>query len=235
MSKPKKLRRSDATGRSVGGDPHVRLHRWLLKSPAYCHASLAARALLVELYALHNGVNNGDLFLSVRDAGRRLGVGKNLAHEAFRELVAKGFIAVHIPGAFHLKARHATVWRLTEFPCGSALPTKDFMTWQPTSKKQNPVPVAGTNGVRRGDRGPPSVPVIDTDSPPDRDREGKTTGADGPPVRDTDSLPGEGARSAKPWASAARSAPDAGEDRDFESAGAAAMRLVSNLKVVGKG
>lgn len=233
MSRPKKWRRADATGRSIGGDPHVRLHRWLLKSPAYCHASLAARALLIELYALHNGVNNGELFLSVRDASRRLGVGKNLAHETFRELVDKGFIAVHVPGAFHLKARHATIWRLTEFPCGSALPTKDFMAWQPPSKKQNPVPLARTNGVGSGDRGPPMVPGIDTDGPSIRDRAGQSTGADGPRARDTDSLPGEGARSAKPLASAARSAPDAGEDRDFESAGTAAMRLVSNLKVVG--
>ena len=53
-------------------------------------------------------------------------------------------------GAFSLKKRHATEWRLTEFPCDltHALPTKDFMRWQPSQKIQNTVPIVK-----------PSVPV----------------------------------------------------------------------------
>ena len=75
-----KMRRKSVTS---GQEKHVRLHRWLLQSPAYRSLGLAARCLLVELYDLFNGENNGRIFLSIRDAARRLGVSKNkwLAHD----------------------------------------------------------------------------------------------------------------------------------------------------------
>lgn len=77
--KRKPGRRVNATGRSIGGDGHhVRFYQWELKSPAYRSLSLGARALLIELKSLYNGSNNGDLFLSVREAARRLNCGKNL-------------------------------------------------------------------------------------------------------------------------------------------------------------
>ena len=81
--------------------------------------------LLVELCDLYNGQNNGEVFLSHRDAARRLGVGKNLAGKAFRELEDRGFIRVQQLGSFHQMVRHATQWVLTEFPHGGHLPTKD--------------------------------------------------------------------------------------------------------------
>ncbi len=62
----------DATGRSKGDGAHVRLYRWLLNSPAYRSLWPASRALLVEVMALYNGHNNGELFLSHREAARRV-------------------------------------------------------------------------------------------------------------------------------------------------------------------
>lgn len=130
-------RRVNATGRSIGGDAHhARLYQWELRSAAYRSLSMGARALLVELKALHNGHNNGDLFLSVREAARRLGCGKNLAAKLFCELEERGFIRPNEVGAFNMKAASgrgkATSWILTEHPVGNATTgTKDFMRWRP--------------------------------------------------------------------------------------------------------
>ena len=38
-------------------------------------------------------------------------------------------------GAFSLKTRNATEWRLTQYLCDGNLPTKDFMTWTPEKNK----------------------------------------------------------------------------------------------------
>jgi hypothetical protein len=54
--KMQKLRKADATAR------HVRIYRWELESAAYRSLSLFARCLMVELKALYNGTNNGDLY-----------------------------------------------------------------------------------------------------------------------------------------------------------------------------
>jgi hypothetical protein len=146
MAKPRRKargQRTDATGRSVGDGAHVRLYRWELTSPAFRSLTTHARALLIELKSLHNGTNNGELFLSVREAARRLGVGKNLAARCFKELEERGFIRVSRPAAFNMKSAsrrgEATSWRLTEYPVGDALATKDFMRWR-----------APPGGARRG-------------------------------------------------------------------------------------
>ena len=135
--KRKHGRRIDATGRSKGGDGHhARLYRWEIESPAYRSLSVGARALLVELKALYNGNNNGDLFLSAREAAKRLNAGRSFAARRFLELQDKGFIRPKEIGAFNLKALagsgKATSWVLTEFPIGNAATgTKDFMRWPP--------------------------------------------------------------------------------------------------------
>ncbi len=151
----KRRRKADATGRSGGDSKHVRLHRWLLKSAAWRSLSLAARCLLIELYDLFNGENNGEIFLSVRQAALRIDTGKDRAHAAFRELADRGFIRPHQRGSFNYKARHATQWVLTEFSFAGQLPTKDFMRWT-APEIQKPVPVVGTNGPRSKDSDRPN-------------------------------------------------------------------------------
>jgi hypothetical protein len=117
------------------GEKHVRLHRWLLNSQAWIQLSPPARSLLVELYDLYDGENNGELFMSVREASWRIGISVNPARKAIAELREKGFIRPHQRGAFTYKERHATNWVLTEFSFAGALPTRDFMRWQPAKIK----------------------------------------------------------------------------------------------------
>jgi hypothetical protein len=135
-----KRRRPNAKGRSEGPSRHVRLHLWLLKSAAYCSLSVGARALLVEFYALYYGLNNGELFLSVREAARRLGCSSNFAAKCIAELCDRGFVRPHRLGGFNMKSEArrgtATCWVLTEFPLGNALATKDFMRWTPAPNSQ---------------------------------------------------------------------------------------------------
>jgi hypothetical protein len=148
MKPPPRGRRVGKKGRSVGGARHVRLHLWELQSEAYRSLSVGARALLVEMKALHNGRNNGELFLSVREAARRLGTSKNYADKCLSELRDRGFIQPHVVGAFNLKSGarrgQATSWVLTEFPVGDALGvgTKEFMRWRASPvKNRSTVPM----------------------------------------------------------------------------------------------
>ena len=172
-------------------EPHVRLHHFLLRSEAWRRLSLAGRALLVELYALHNGTNNGDLFLSVREAARRLGVGKNKAHATFGELIEKGFIKCAQKGAFSYKVRHASQWILTEHAVGDALATKDFMRWR-APEIQNPVPAAETDGPPAGDKAAPEPPLKLSDGLRPMDRNPSFDLQSGPCPVDTVSKPGGG-------------------------------------------
>jgi hypothetical protein len=140
---PKRGRKADASGRSIGTGRHVRLHHWMMVTPAWRTLTCPARALLVELYALFNGTNNGALFLSVRDAAERLAVSKSTAARSFDQLCERGFIRPHVRGAFSRKVRHATQWVLTEYEHCGQMPGKEFARWRPASENQNTVPLQG--------------------------------------------------------------------------------------------
>jgi hypothetical protein len=162
-------RRPNNTGRSTGAERHVRLYYWLLKSCAYRTLTPASRALLIELYALYNGANNGQLFLSVRDGAQRINVAPNTVVKAFRQLEANGFIRPAVKGGFTCKHRHATTWVLSEFEYAGALPTKDFMrlTSEPKIKTRChtdvPLVSAGKSPLTSiGAEIPPHVSVSDT-------------------------------------------------------------------------
>lgn len=126
----------------------VRLDYALLQSPAYRALSCTARALLVELAMLHNGENNGALYLSVRDAAARLGLSDlEAASKAFAELEAMGFIACTADAHFRVKAAEhsrARCWRLTFEFAGRKGPTLDYVQREPAPK---------TKGRKRMERG----------------------------------------------------------------------------------
>lgn len=123
-----------ANGRSKGESKHVRHYLWQTSCPAWQSLSMNARCLEMELKALYDGTNNGKLFLSIREAAKRLGIADNTASKAFKELEEKGFIKSKQKGSFKWKTRHATSWILTEFEYNNQLATKDFMRWQPQEK-----------------------------------------------------------------------------------------------------
>ena len=132
---------------------HVRLHHWLMRSAAWQSLKCEARALLVALYEIYNGSNNGALFLSVREAARRINTSKSTAAGAFQALTDRGFIRPNVRGAFTLKQRHATSWVLTEFEHAGQLATKDFMRWKPEVKNHNAVRPRGQMVRPEGPRG----------------------------------------------------------------------------------
>lgn len=117
MAKAKRNRnRPNATGRNPHRR-HIQLTHQLLESPAYRSLSPNARALLIELVMLYNGSNNGSLYLSVRDAAARLGLGSlKSAQEALDELQGLEFIEMVQDAHFKVKAAEhsrARTWRLT--------------------------------------------------------------------------------------------------------------------------
>jgi hypothetical protein len=92
----------------------------------------------MELKMLYTGQNNGELFLSVREAARRLNASKTFAAKCFHELEVHGFIRPKVLGAYNLKSAarrgEATTWILTEHPIGDAqgAGSRDFLTWRPS-------------------------------------------------------------------------------------------------------
>ena len=164
-------RKANATGRSAPDAKHVRLHRWMMNSTAWRSLPVGPRALLVELYALFNGSNNGDIFLSAREAGKRLNASKSNAYRWFLELEGRGFIRARQRGAFSLKSRHATTWILTEFDFAGQPATKDFMRWQPPENSKHGA-AGGTDGAADGTEGHPggaktpfTVPLVEPSGP----------------------------------------------------------------------
>lgn len=132
----RRIRKVRTDGRSEGQSRFVMLYHWLIRSPAYESLRCVERSLLVELYALYNGSNNGDLFLSVREAARRLNVAPATTCRAFKVLESKGFIRARQRSSFQWKKRLATCWVLTEFEYAGKLPSKEFMSWQPVEKTE---------------------------------------------------------------------------------------------------
>jgi DNA-binding transcriptional MocR family regulator len=131
---------------------HVRLYHWMMGSAAWKGLSGNQRAIYVEMAARYNGFNNGRIPYSVREAANSLGIGKSTAARDLAVLRERGFIVPTTKGAFSLKVRHATEWRLTEFSSDvrPAMATKDFTHWSP--EIQNAVP--SQNG---------SVPLMKTE------------------------------------------------------------------------
>lgn len=112
--------------------PFVRLDQPVHRSAAFRALSTNARALILEVISLHNGLNNGELFLSVRDAAKAIGLADvGAAGRALKELVQHGFLAVTNPGHFAIKVRHATQYRLTFEACGDRPPTNEWRNWRP--------------------------------------------------------------------------------------------------------
>ncbi len=107
---------TNSKGRSKRDAKHVRLYAHLLDCPAYRSMSCYGRATLIELMYRHDGLNNGRIPLSVREAAERLGVCINTAAKALREIEVKGFAKPTKAGSFSWKTRHATEWALATEP-----------------------------------------------------------------------------------------------------------------------
>jgi hypothetical protein len=147
----------DATGRSKKEARHLRLYRSVMETPAWRSLSPPARAVLIELYALYRGDNNGELFLACREAASRCNINKDTASKSFRELEDKGFIQRRARRPEKWTEGLARCWILTEFPFprDGIRPTRDYLNWTPApTKLASPetgqtVRKEGTKGGRR--------------------------------------------------------------------------------------
>jgi hypothetical protein len=111
------MAKQDATGRSTRVERYVKLHHWLLESPAWEQLTTPAVAIYVELSRRYNGSNNGRIALSVRDAAARCKIAQNTASRALRELQNLGFIVSTRVGGFARHTRLASEWSLTQHYC----------------------------------------------------------------------------------------------------------------------
>lgn len=124
--------------RGPATEAHVRLYAHETRSPAWQTLEPDARALLVELRALFQPSQGNVVYLSIREAERRLNIGQRRVQRAFDALLARGWITVHEPGGFTRKMRHATAYRLENEPGAApgAKPSKAYMRWQPRTSDE---------------------------------------------------------------------------------------------------
>jgi DNA-binding transcriptional regulator YhcF (GntR family) len=122
---------------------HVRLYHYLLQTAAWQDLDANARAIYVEIAQRYagEGSNNGRIPYAVRDGAKALQISPATVSRALRSLIEHGFIVPMKLGGFNRKLRHATEWRLTEFPCDvtNAFASKEFARW--SSEIQNAVSV----------------------------------------------------------------------------------------------
>lgn len=115
--------------------PFVKLEHWLMNCDAWLALKPGPRALYTELKKRFKGGNNGEIFLSHRDAANALGVGRDTVGAYYKKLLEHGFIIEtrgHCLGPAGIG--QSSSYALTELPLGERPATKEFMRW----KKQNP-------------------------------------------------------------------------------------------------
>jgi len=114
-----------------GTGRHVQLPEWVQASKAWATMKPGPRALYIEIKRRFNGTNNGEIFLSYRDAARALNVHRNTVGSWFEELQERGFITLTTPP--HLGPAgigQASKWALEEWPTQDRKPAgKAFMRW----------------------------------------------------------------------------------------------------------
>lgn len=119
------------------GGSFTKLDEWFMNSEAWGSLKPAPRALYLELKRLYNGKNNGRIFLSQRDASKKLNIGRDTVSRYFSELINRGFLfetSGHCLGSEGYGK--ATQYALTELPLNEKPATKEFMRWKKTKPLQ---------------------------------------------------------------------------------------------------
>lgn len=110
----------------------LQLHEWMLKTPAWRSLPPGPRALYIEIKRRFNGSNNGEIFLSHRDAAEALAVHRNTVGPWFKMLEDRGFI--FMTRGPHLGTSgigQASIWGLSEEPTPDGKPAqKTFMKFK---------------------------------------------------------------------------------------------------------
>ncbi len=137
--------------------PYIRLHRGVTNSKAWRSLSCEARCIILEVWARHNGQNNGRIPLSVNEARKKLRIGSRKIAVGFKDAQERGFLVAHARGSFDWKAGagegRATEWEITTEPCDGNPAKALYRDW----KVQNAVTAVVTAGNHSSDRSAESV------------------------------------------------------------------------------
>lgn len=126
--RPKRGRRVDATGRSVGEGQYLNMPYDMLLSPAWLSLRGSAVRLWLLLRTRFTGGNNGRLTLSLEEAAKILNMGKATVAAAFEDLEAKGFVVCTRRGQWY--GRLASQWAVTDKAVNGATPTYAWRGWK---------------------------------------------------------------------------------------------------------
>lgn len=137
----------DHKGRSRTRGKFVALGNGLLTSAAWRTLGGSSVRYYIELRRRYNGMNNGELNLSLAEAERLLHMGHHTVLKAQQELVEKGLIQMRQQGGF--RQRLATTWALTDEPVGTRRPGHEYKTWVPKQHR---------TGCRNSTDGEPRAP-----------------------------------------------------------------------------
>ncbi|MBB3913872.1 hypothetical protein [Rhizobium fabae] len=121
-----------------GKSKFLMIDGYVMRSAAWAALTANDKAVYLELKWRHDGLNNGRIGLSAREAAAAIGAAsKDTGNRSLDNLREKGFIAISKLSGFNVKSRVSTEWRLTEYACSvtGELPTKDFMRWNPPEEK----------------------------------------------------------------------------------------------------
>ncbi len=129
-----------------GQPSFVQLFHWMMATEAWETMPPGPRTLYLELKKRYNGHNNGEIFLSHRDAATACSVHRNTVGGWFQKLEERGFI-VQTKGP-HLGPSGvgiAATWALTEYPTkDGSKATLAFKKWKSPAQNQC---TAGTKTV----------------------------------------------------------------------------------------
>lgn len=118
-------------GRSKKYARFIMIPHFVFDSLAYRSMKPGPRSLLDVVIRKFNGVNNGQIGLSLRHAAEQLNVSKNTVHNWRNELEEKGFISQTRGSGFNMKdaTRRAPEWRITWLAALGKPATREFLNY----------------------------------------------------------------------------------------------------------
>jgi hypothetical protein len=112
--------------------PHVQVPKAILNAPAWRAMSPEGRLLWIDLrgWLRNDGLNNGKVHRSCRDAAKSLGFSKDTVAYKFPELEHYGFVRRTAEGFLGADGHGiAATYRFTDLTHGTHPPTRDFEKW----------------------------------------------------------------------------------------------------------
>ena len=116
----------------VWRDQFVKMPVAFLQHPAFRTLPGSAARWLMELASRHNGRNNGELFLSQREAKRLLGLTQD-GYERARTEAETRKLAVKTSEGDYMQKKSPT-WRLTFIADNGDIPTNEYRLWTPDDR-----------------------------------------------------------------------------------------------------